>query len=183
MAAIGWLGYARLAYFSKPQHERSLYKAIRKHKTCRIVEIGIGSAERAVHLISTAQRYQGQSPISYTGFDWFEERAATAAPLPLIHAHRQLQLTGARVRLVPGFPPATVPQLANSLQRTDLLLISAAVEDAALERTWFYLPRMCHPGTVVLREAGMNADELRYESIPLAELERRAAAREVRRAA
>lgn len=183
MAAIGWLGYAHLSYFSKPQHERALYRAIRKHKVRRIVEVGIGSAERAIRLIGTAQRYVREAPICYTGFDWFEEREATAAPLPLIHAHRQLQLTGARVRLVPGFPPATVPQLANSLQRTDLILIAAAVDEASLERTWFYVPRMCHPGTVVLREVRLGEQEWAYEPIAIAELERRAADRDLRRAA
>lgn len=183
MAAIGLLGYARLAYFAKPQHERRIYKEIRRRKVCRIVEIGIGSAHRAVDLVSTAQRYAGDATVSYTGFDWFEERQAGCQPLPLIHAHRQLQLTGAKVRLTPGFPPATVPQVANSLQRSDLILISAAVDDASLDRTWFYVPRMCHPGTLVLREIADNEDERRLEPISVGELERRAADRESRRAA
>ncbi|WP_425398094.1 hypothetical protein [Aeoliella sp.] len=183
MAAISWLGYARLAYFSKPKHERQLYRAVRQQKMHRIVEVGIGSAERAIDLVSTAQRYGGESPVTYTGLDWFEEREAPAAPLPLIHAHRQLQLTGARVRLVPGYPPATLPQIANTLQRTDLILISAAVDDASLDKAWFYFPRMCHPGTLVLREIHESPEVTRLEPIAVAELERRAAQREVRKAA
>lgn len=183
MAAIGWLGYARLAHFSKPKHERQLYRAIKRHKMHRIVEVGIGSAERAIGLITTAQRFGGEGAVSYTGLDWFEEREAPAAPLPLIHAHRQLQLTGARIRLVPGYPPATLPQIANTLQRTDLILISAAVDDASLDRAWFYFPRMCHSETLVLREIRENQELSRYEPIAVAELERRAAQRESRKAA
>lgn len=183
MAAIGLFGYARLAFLSQPKHERQLYQHIRQQKSRRIVEIGIGSTKRATDLIATAQRYTRDKPISYTGFDWFEEREVPAEPLPLIHAHRQLQLTGARIRLVPGFPPATVPQIANSLQRTDMILISHRVADASLERTWFYLPRMCHSETLVLREVCTEADGFRFDRITVAELERRAALRESRRAA
>lgn len=183
MAAISWLGYARLAHFSKPKHERQLYRAIKRQKMHRIVEVGIGSAERAINLVCTAQRFGGDATVSYTGLDWFEEREAPAAPLPLIHAHRQLQLTGARVRLVPGYPPATLPQIANTLQRTDLILISAAVDDASLDRAWFYFPRMCHSETLVLREVREGVEVTRYDQITVAELERRAAERESRRAA
>ncbi len=183
MAAVGWLGYARLAFMSQPKHERQLYKQIRRLRVRRIVEVGIGSAQRAVDLVSTAQRYTRDATISYTGFDWFEERESDAEPLPLIHAHRQLQQTGARIRLVPGFPPATVPQLANSLQRTDLLLISHRVADASLERTWFYLPRMCHANSLVLREVSTGDAQYEFALISPAELERRAAQREVLRAA
>lgn len=183
MAAIGFFGYARLAYFAKPQHERLIYKEIRRHKVSRIVEIGIGSAHRAVDLVSVAQRYAGGQTVTYAGFDWFEERPAGSKPLPLIHAHRQLQLTGAKVRLAPGFPPATVPQVANSLQRTDLILISAAIDDASLDRTWFYIPRMCHPDTLVLREVAESDEQRRLEQIGHAELQRRAADREARTAA
>ncbi|QDU57413.1 hypothetical protein [Aeoliella mucimassa] len=182
MAAIGWFGYARLAYFSQPQHERMLYKQIRKQPPQRIVEVGIGSTERAVQLIRVAQRYRTDSPISYTGFDCFEERPAGAAPLPLIHAHRQLQLTGARVRLVPGFPAATLPQLANSLQRTDMMLISSDVDDASLEKAWFYMPRMCHEQTLVLRELRVSDEQSRFELISQAELQRRAEVRTKRAA-
>ena len=183
MAAIGLLGYARLAFLSQPKHERQLYKHIRKLRVQRIVEVGIGSSARAVDLVSTAQRYTQATAVSYTGLDWFEEREAGSEPLPLIHAHRQLQLTGARVRLVPGFPPATLPQLANSLQRTDLILISRQVNDSSLERTWFYLPRMCHHQTLVLREVAMDDGELHFKQITLAELDQRAADRDSRHAA
>ena len=180
MAGIGWWGYARLAYFSQPKHERSLYKQIRAQKTQRIVEVGIGSTERAVQLIRVAQRFQTEAPISYTGFDCFEERPAGSQPMPLIHAHRQLQLTGARVRLVPGFPAATLPQLANSLQRTDLLLISSMVDDASLEKAWFYMPRMCHPESIVLREVQLSDEEYGFEALSLAKLQQMADERECR---
>lgn len=174
--------YVQLAWLSKPKAERLLYKEVRRRKVTRIVEVGMGTAERAASLIGVAQRYSPQANISFTGIDWFEERDAGAPPLPLIHAHRKLQLTGARVRLVPGFPPATLPQFANSLQRSDLILISSRLDDAALEPLWFYLPRMCQEGTLVLRESG-SGDAQAFAAITAVELERRAAAKQSRLAA
>lgn len=184
MAAIGPVKFAYLAYFSKPKSERQIYQQVKKLQVRRIVEVGIGSIERAVRIVSVAQRFSGGAPITYTGFDWFEERSAGQAPLPLIHAHRQMQLCNAKARLVPGYPPATLPQIANSLQRTDLMLISHLVEDAALERTWFYMPRMCHPGTIVLRERQSGSTgETTFERLTLDDLERRSLVRRPRHAA
>lgn len=182
MPAAGLFNYAYLAYLSKPKADRALYQQIRRLRPQRIVEVGIGSLERAIRLISVAQRYCDEKTVTFTGFDWFEERAAGVPPLPLIHAHRQLQLTGARIRLVPGDPTATLPEVANSLQRTDLMLLSHRIADADFERDWFYLPRMCQTGTVVLREA-LTDGEARYAPISAEELDRRAAARTIRRAA
>lgn len=184
MAAIGPLKYTFLAYFSKPKPERQIYQQLKKLQARRIVEVGIGSIERAVQMVCVAQRFAAGKSINYTGFDWFEERATGQAPLPLIHAHRQMQLCNAKARLVPGFPPATLPQIANSLQRTDLLLISHLVDDAALERTWFYMPRMCHPTTVVLRERKDAVTGLvNFERLTLEDLQRRSLVRRPSRAA
>ncbi len=184
MAAIGPLKYAYLAYFSKPQPERQIYRQLKKLEARRIVEVGIGSIERAVQIVSVAQRFSAGNSITYTGFDWFEERAAGQAPLPLIHAHRQMQLCNAKARLVPGFPPATLPQIANSLQRTDLMLISHLVDDASLERTWFYMPRMCHPGTLILRERkDSTTDVVGFERLTLDDLQRLSLVRRPSRAA
>jgi hypothetical protein len=184
MAAIGPLKYAYLAYFSQPKSQRVIYQQIKKLGVKRIVEVGIGSIERAVQMINVAQRFSSDKSITYTGFDWFEEREAGQSPLPLIHAHRQMQLCGAKARLVPGFPPATLPQIANSLQRTDLMLISHLVDDAALERTWFYMPRMCHPTTVILREQlEPSTGGVTFARLSLEDLQRRSLIRKSRKAA
>lgn len=184
MAAVGPLKYLYLAHFSKPKPERILYSQLKKLAGHRIVEVGIGNIQRAVNLVNVARRFSGDKGITYTGLDLFEERPVGQSPLPLIHAHRQLQLSGAKARLVPGFPPATLPQVANSLQRTDLLIISGMIDDADLERTWFYLPRMCQSTTLVLRERLNAMDEVeRFEPLTLAELEQRAMSRAPRRAA
>ena len=136
-----------LAYFSQPKPERPLYRLIRKNRPLRIVELGIGDCRRALRLIQVAQRYSG-TRVSYTGIDLFE----SAERLSLKQAHRLLKPTAALVRLAPGDPYSALAAAANSLTGTDLLLISADQDSTSLEAAWFYVPRMLHPASVVLRE-------------------------------
>ena len=74
MAAASWLKYAYLAHFSKPRTERQLYRLVKVHKICRIVEVGIYSLERTTAMIAVAQRFAGTEQVTYTGLDWFDAR-------------------------------------------------------------------------------------------------------------
>ncbi|QDU87673.1 hypothetical protein Pla175_10390 [Pirellulimonas nuda] len=150
MAAIGKLGYYRLAFFSKPREDRALYRLVKKTSARGIVEIGMGTLGRAVNLVRVAQRYSPGEKIAYTGLDAFDERSSGQPQIRLIDAHRALKATGASVRLMPG-GPAGVPAVANALMGTDLLVIGPDATDAELAPVWFYVPRMRHEGTVVLR--------------------------------
>lgn len=176
MAAAGFWHYTYLTYLSQPKAERSLYRLLKERKPTRFVELGIGSLERVGRLVSVAQRFSPDAAIHYAGLDPFEERGSNLSPMPLIHAHRQLQATGAKVRLVPGEPARSLPQVANALPRTDLLLIGRHVDFESLERAWFFVPRMCHAGTTVLRERVDASGKLEnFETLTLAEVERLAA--------
>jgi hypothetical protein len=176
MAAAGWWSYTYWSYIAGTKAERTLFQKLRKQPPLRIVEVGIGSLERACRLIATAQRFAPTETIRYTGIDWFEERRQPLGPLPLIHAYRQLQATGATVRLMPGAPGSVLPQAANALQQTDLLILSGLVSDESLHRAWFYLPRMCQPTTLVVRETrDASGKILGIEPLSMAEIARRAA--------
>ena len=95
MAAVSWLKYAYLAYFSKPRSERQLFRLVKLHKVCRIVEVGIGNLDRTTTLIGVAQRYS-DSKVAYTGLDWFEARSKEMPKITLKQSHTRLQATGAR---------------------------------------------------------------------------------------
>ena len=43
-----------------------------------------------------------------------------------------------------------ISRIANSHVRTDLIVISAGYDQAALDTSWFYFPRMLHSGSLVL---------------------------------
>lgn len=152
MAAVSWLKYAYLAFFSKPRTERQLYRLVKLHSVNRIVEVGVGGIERTTALIGVAQRYAEGGKVAYTGLDWFEARAKELPRFTLKQAHAQLQATGAQVRLVPGEPGRSLVTVANAHQHTGLILVSAAVDDNSLAASWFYVPRMLDPTSLVLRE-------------------------------
>lgn len=148
MAVGALLKYARDALFSKPSSDRELVKLARKACVRRIVEVGIESPERTVRLLSElARRDDG---VTYSGFDAFEQREAGEEPLSLLATHRLLAGLGAKVRLTPGEPEATMAAMANHLPDSDLILLPRDMDSRSATGVWFYLPRMCHPGTVVL---------------------------------
>ena len=155
MAAIRRLGYARLAYFSKPVGDRWLWRHIRRHRPTRILQFGVGDASRAGLLIRVAQRFSASQAVSYAGIDPFEAQLSTGS-LPLKEAHRRLSATGGKVRLVPGSPASALPHVANALSQTDLLLISAEVDEADLHNAWFFVPRMLTDTSLVIRQHFTN---------------------------
>ncbi|TWT87563.1 hypothetical protein Mal64_31050 [Pseudobythopirellula maris] len=176
---MGWgvLRYARLAYFSKAPAERQLFRLIKQRSVRRFVEVGVGSLERSAKLLEFAASIAAEGEITYAGFDWFDERDTSLERLRLIDAHRQLRDTGASVRLTPGGPTAGLAALSNSLQDSDLILLSRHASDELLSSAWFFLPRMCHPGTIVLREpANAEGDADQWDDTPLEQISELAAA-------
>jgi hypothetical protein len=137
---------------SRPKSVRQLYRLVKRQRVCRIVEVGISDIERSIALIEVAQRFAGEQKVAYTGIDWFDARSEPLQPLKLKEAYRLLRPTEASVRLVPGDPGRSLASAANAHQNTDLILISAAVADSELASAWFYVPRMLHPQTTLLRE-------------------------------
>ncbi|HEY4235541.1 MAG TPA: hypothetical protein VGM76_19065 [Lacipirellulaceae bacterium] len=170
MAAVSWLKYAYLAYASKPRTDRQLYRLVKLHRICRIVELGIGSIERSTTLIGVGQRCSAEGKVAYTGLDWFDARSGELPSLTLKEAHCQLQATGAQIRLTPGEPARSLRGIANAHPHTGLLLISAAVNDSTLDSAWFYVPRMLDGRSIVLRERLDSAGQSVFEMISMQKL-------------
>lgn len=151
MAVGDLLKYAHRALFAKPSPERQLLKLVKQQPIRRVVEVGVESIETTSQLLNALAKQAGGEPIVYTAIDPFDERPAPLEPLPLRQAYRSLVATQAQTRLIPGPLGPSVAAEANSLADTDLLLLSREASDAELGGAWFYIPRMCHPGTMVLR--------------------------------
>lgn len=156
--SAGRLRYIHLAYLSHPKADRAIYRAIRRGGVRNIVEMGLGDGRRAERMIRLVQSRQPGARVRYTAIDPFEMRAAGDGPgLSLKAAYRRLKATGAKVQVVPGDPLAALSRVANSLLRTDLLLISADQDEASLQQAWFYVPRMLHSGSQVFFEEIQDA--------------------------
>jgi hypothetical protein len=134
-------------------------------------------------VIEVAQRYAADKKVSFTGIDWFEVRAKQLPVLLLKDAYKVLRATEANVRLVPGAPGRSLAAAANAHQNTDLILISAIVPDSELQAAWFYVPRMLHAGSVVLREKCDASGEPTFDRVPAQQIAIWAASSNTRRAA
>ncbi|HEX4413261.1 MAG TPA: hypothetical protein VH107_06505 [Lacipirellulaceae bacterium] len=165
MAAANWLRYTRLAYFSRPRGNQQLYRLVKRHKICRIVEIGISNLARAQSLIQVAQRFAGEQKVWYTGLDMFEAREQGRDPLALKETYRVLRATEANVRLVPGVPRMSLASAANAHQNTDLILIGPDVSENDLQGAWFYVPRMLHANSIVLSERHESDGQITFGSV------------------
>lgn len=175
MAVRGLFEYARRALFSAPTPEQQLLRSVKRHEVRRVVELGVDSLDGSSSMLAALVKRAGAEPVSYAGFDLFDERPPASEPLALIDAHRALAGCGARVRLSPGGPTAGVVAEANALADTDLLVVSSLATDAELEPVWFFLPRMCHAATLVLRrDPAAGPEDPAYVPMPVAELVERA---------
>lgn len=163
------------AYFSQPSSDRLIYQAIRRIKARRIIECGIGTTQRAMRIIETAKLVSPNDEIHFAGIDLFEARSSADGPgVSLKMAHRRLTATGAKIKLIPGDPLSALARTANSLGKTDLLVISARQNPIAMSAAWFFVPRILHDSSVVLEEQPLGDGRMSLVSVSVEELARRA---------
>ncbi len=170
------LKYLYLAYLSKPVGDRTLYRTIGKTGARKILEIGLGPTARTLRMLDLAARRSGGEATRLAAIDLFEARASEQPGLSLKEAHRVFKGAANQVQLIPGDPAATLPRVANSLAKIDLIIISSLVSDEALSGAWYYLPRMLNATSVVLRESAAADGQTGFSPIPHAEIESRAGA-------
>ena len=158
-----------LTRFSKPSFDRPLFRRILRQRMVKFVELGVGDGQRAKRMIEAAQRHATGSEIRYVGVDLFESRPEGWKGLTLKQAHQKLAHSGITLRLLPGDPFSTLARAANSLTGSDLIIIRANQDADSLQRAWFYLPRMLHQRSVVLREVHADGEPF-LEEVSAAEL-------------
>ncbi len=175
----------RLAYwilFSQPARDRPLLRLIKCRGVLRILEVGMGTGERARRMIDIARLASPHKGVFYAGIDLFEERSAADGPgMPLKEAYCRLRGNGVRVQLIPGDPLASLAQTANSLGRFDLVVISRWPTRDTLGGAWLFLPRILRPTALVFREQDAPSGAL--EQLTPAEIGRLAMPPRARRAA
>ncbi len=174
MLAASRLHYLYLAYFSKPQSDRLLYRTIRRLHCHRFLEIGVGRGVRAQRLLNLATRYHAKDQVRYVGIDLFEARTLPASGLSLKDAHRSFKTLGISAQLVPGDPFSAMARAANALRDIDLVVISADQDAESLGRAWFYLPRVLHATSVVFLEQANPDATLSLLALDRSEVEARA---------
>ena len=183
VAAVGRWKYLYLAYCSQPKSLRQLYRLLRKRRPTNIVEMGVVDLERSRRLIEVAQRYAEGDKVHYAGFDRFDARLEGSTRLSLKEAHRVLKATEAKVRLMPGEPSLALTAAANDLLETDLVIFSADIDLTTFQQSWYFVPRMLHSQSLVVREVRDEEGESCFEAIPRVQIERLAQESQTRRRA
>jgi hypothetical protein len=185
---ISQLRLLYLCYFSKPIFNRPVYRAIRRYRARKIVELGVGDGYRAMRMIEVAWRTSPTPDVHYVGMDPFEGRTESSAPgLSLKAAHQLLRgsdnSTGVRVQLVPGSPSDGLVRMANALGKVDLLIVPAELDSPTHARLWYFVPRMLHERSLVFVDTPLPDGERSLRPKPRPEIERLALLGMGRRAA
>ena len=184
MSILSQLRLIYLTHFSKPQPDRPIYRAIRRNGMRKIVELGVGTGQRALRMIEVAKLASPQQDVCYVGMDLFEGRTESDGPgLSLKAAHQLLRGTGVRVQLVPGNPSDSLARMANSLGKIDLLIVPAELDSPSSGRPWFFVPRMLHERSVVFVQRTLDDGQRALRIKPQSEIAELAAAGVHQRAA
>jgi predicted O-methyltransferase YrrM len=167
-----------LTRFSRPASYRPIYQAIRRDGLRRIVEVGVGSGERALRMIEAAGEKESAENVVYTGIDLFEMRTAQDGEgLSLKEAHRKLIASGAKIRLLPGDAYSALSRAANMLGLADLIVISYDQDASAVARSWYYLERLLQGRTQIFwQENGTAGLESAFRVVERREVQQWAAA-------
>ena len=150
MSAASLLQHLYLSHFVKPVADRAVFRTLQKTRAGNLVAIGLGDGQLARNMILFAHRHTTRAHVRFTGIDQFEMRSDTTGGLPLKQAHQMLHSLPARIQLIPGDPFEALARHANSLLDSDLVVIQADQLGAAMDRAWFYVPRMLHHASLVL---------------------------------
>ncbi len=174
-----------LTRLSRPAAYRPIYQAIRRHSLRRIVEVGVGTADRATRMIEIASAAGGAEQVFYTGIDLFELRPAQdGTGLPLKMAHRTLAATGAKIRLLPGDAYAALSRAVNMLGVADLVVIAGDQDRATLAKAWPYIDRLLEDRSqVFVQEPVSDKEEAPYKHVTRIEVRQLAASTSQRRRA
>jgi hypothetical protein len=169
------LSRIRLAYpcyFSKPQSDRPVYRAIQRSRARKIVELGVATGRRALRMIEVAKLASPGQEVHYVGLDPFEGRSESDGPgLTLKAAHQLLRRDGVRVQLIPGNLADSLVRVANSLGKVDLLIVPAMLDSASFARAWLFVPRMLHEQSLVFIERTLESGQALLEIKPRCEID------------
>ena len=159
MGAASTIKYLYLSFLSSPSAERQLYRAVKRLRAKRIVEVGLQQGRRSTRLLQVARRYHPRAEIHYLGIDLFEMRPADQPSFPLKQAHQLLRPLAGNIQLLPGDPHVALTRGANSMVDSDLIVLSADQDTESLRQAWFYGPRMLHERTEVFLERTLEQSE------------------------
>jgi len=122
-------------------HHSYLTDHIRKHRSRRLLEIGVYDGDNAVDMIVAASEASGPDHVEYYGFDYFEEYSEEEV------AHK-LSATRCNFHLYKGDTVETLPKISG-LPLMDLIFIDGGKSQGEANNDWRYSSRLMHEASVV----------------------------------
>lgn len=179
MSIVAGLKQLHLAYFSRPESDRPLYRAIRRTGAKKLLALGVGDCQRVCRMIAAAGNFGPAVEVRFIGIDLFEARPDDSSPgMSLKDAYRKLKATGASIQLLPGNPFTALARSANALGPMDIIVIAADQDASSLERAWFYVPRLLRASTRVFQEIAATANQAtHFRELTMGEIETQVAGR------
>lgn len=160
-------------HLAGPADARPIFRAILGGTRRRLLEIGVGDAERASKMVQVAA---ASGPVRYLGVDLFEARGANHRPgTTLKLALGRLTTTGAEIRLAPGEPAAALARLA-ALRDNDLVVVASefVTEDPHF---WRAISSMTTDNAAIFVERTLESGGSKFERMEAAEARRLATRR------
>lgn len=164
MSAASLFKQLYFTHFVKPIADRTVFRKIMTSHAGHLVALGLGDGQLARNMIQLANHYTDRSHVRFTGIDLFELRTGNGSGLPLKRAYQMLHSLPAHTQLIPGDPFQALARSANSLLDSDLIVIQNDQLGPAMDRAWFYVPRMLHANSLVLvKRSGEGGETEGYE--------------------
>lgn len=135
----------------------ALYDAIKRTRALRIMEIGTWRGDRAVKMITLAQRLNRNEKVEYYGFDLFESLDQTLFvdeiskwPPTQKEVEEKLMATGASIHLYKGNTQTVLPESLTSLPPMDFIFIDGGHSQETILNDWMNSKELMHDKTVVI---------------------------------
>jgi hypothetical protein len=157
--SAGWRGYARLRLHLAANRYANLLRLIVKRRCRTFLEMGTNTGANAERMIRAARLVHGTDPVSYFGFDLFEdctdetiESELSLKPWPEERVRERLERTGAKISLFRGDSRVTLPGALPVIAKhpPDLIFIDGGHSVETIRSDWNHLLPLVGPGTTVL---------------------------------
>lgn len=173
LTGVQFLRQIYLTRFSNPAANRDLYREFYRRKPTSLFVLGVDSSTLVQELADLMHEWHPTERLRLALLDPFDARPASAPKLTVRDTNARFADFPVRLTLHPGDPTFTLPRVANQLGMADVIVLSPSIDPEAFAPSWYFLPRLMHPASVLLEGCGGSTGPA-YRTVTVEEVSRRA---------